>query len=94
MLIKYHTSLWQEIITKVEIIRETKHQVFVFFPDLPVDEGQRENKQDKHHGYFDTWGEAQEWLISKSQNKVDIAVAQLEDAMAYRKSVFDMQEDK
>lgn len=71
-MIKYKAEIWHNEIDEVEVERETESSVWI--------NGRRHAKQTSCACYFDTWDEALDYKLSKSQDEVERARSALERA--------------
>lgn len=76
-MIKYRakTQTWGQLIEKINVERETKKCVWI--------DGRRSNKMSDWYCYFDTFGEAKNYLISEAENKVQAARSKLNNAKSH-----------
>ena len=73
MAIKYMTGVFcKGLIELVEVENETQSSVWI--------NGRRQKKQTAHRKYFDTWGEAKDFLMKEAEIGVRNARARLEIA--------------
>jgi len=87
-MIKY--KVWSTKIEKVEIERETAQTVFYV-----SDRGQMvsERKQSSYYNYFDTFFEAQNFILTELNTKIESLEAQIDDNKNRKEKVF-LLEDK
>lgn len=89
MLIRFRTNYSEDVIEKVEVIRETKE--FVYVPSRPMSKLQkaerREAKRSDFYNYHDTWEDAHSFLLERAEARVEGARERLERAQSHLESV-------
>ena len=91
---KYHaTAYFAPQIDAVEVIRETAKYVVVPGTSWHKNTERREQKESNRSRWFDTWGEAHEWLMKIAENKVERARSSLESAQSKLLQVKGMREE-
>ncbi len=85
MKVKYVTEHdWGVSIKQTEIDKETEKSVWI--------DGRRNAKRSDWYNYFDTWGEARDFLMGKAEEKLRTARLMLQNAQGYMGNVKGLKE--
>lgn len=75
-MIKYYAVIWRNTIEKVEVVKETANSVF-------IERGLRLRRYARtgtNFGYFDTFEQAKQWLISRQEAEIQAAMKDIDNA--------------
>lgn len=84
---KYQIEYWSDKIREVEAVRETDHFMFV------VRNGKeyREKKNTGYYKVFDSWEQAQDFLVKRTQSHIENLRSQIEREGARLATIVTMQ---
>ena len=91
MNIQYAVNVWNSIISKVVVSRETEHNIW-----LAANQTRRERKYHKGSSqvkFFPTWDKAHRFLLDKKETMVRVTISKLAKAEKELKLVKTMKEE-
>lgn len=85
MITKFLADSTKRKICRVEIVKES--DVSVFIPNQWYPDGQRYDKLSANRGYFDSFNEAKDFLVSAEEERIAIAWREIKRRQEYLEQI-------